>query len=130
MNEANDRRREDRLAYHWPIWFSEDFAQHMSPGLMLDISRGGIAFTYSLSEGHLCEGQSLSVALDIPRADDEDPGSTVNVRQAGKVARVEKLSDGRARVALHFDRPLELGVAEQMALEIMGADTGSVSSVS
>ena len=122
MDEADNRRSEDRLVYLWPIWFSEDFSRHMSPGQMLDISQGGIAFTYSLSEGHLREGQSLCVALSIPRLD-EDSASTVTVKQTGQVCRIEILPDGRASVAVHFDRPLELDATEQMALEIMGIET-------
>ena len=126
MDAAHERRSEDRLVYLWPIWFSEDFSQHMSPGQMLDISRGGIAFTYNLREGGLCEGQSLCVAVSLPRLDDDDPGSTTTVKQTGRVCRVETLPDGRANAAVRFDQPLELSAAEQTALEIMGADTDAI----
>ncbi|MBN1361128.1 MAG: PilZ domain-containing protein [Sedimentisphaerales bacterium] len=122
MDEANNRRCEDRLTYLWPIWFSEDFSQRASQGLMTDISPGGVAFTYSLEGESLREGQSLRISLSIPRLDDEDPASTVTITQAGRVCRAETLPDGRGRAALRFDQPLDLGPAEQAAFEILSAD--------
>jgi hypothetical protein len=123
MDEANDRRCEGRLAYLWPVWFSEDFSQRMSQGLTIDISHGGIAFTYNPEEEGLREGQTLNVSLSIPRLDDEDPASTVTITQAGRVCRVEVLADGRGLAAVQFDRPLEVGPAERAALEIMCSDS-------
>ncbi len=122
MDEADNRRCEDRLTYLWPIWFSDDFSQRLSQGLMTDISRGGVAFTYSFEGECLRVGQSLSVSLSIPRLDDEDPASTVTIRQPGHVCRVEGPTDGRGRAAVQFDTPLELGAAEHAALEILCAD--------
>lgn len=122
MDETPDRRGEDRLTYLWPVWFSEDFSQRAAQGLVLDLSRGGIAFTYSLEEAGLREGQSLSISLSIPRLDDEDSASTVTIAQTGHVCRTELLADGRGRVAVRFDQPLELGPAEQAALEFMCSD--------
>ena len=123
MDETSDRRRESRLTYLWPVWFSEDFSQRMSQGLMVDISRGGMAFTYSLEEDDLEEGQSLSVSLSIPCLDDEDPASTVTITQAGHVRRIETLTDGQGHAAVQFDTPLRLGPTEQTALEIMAGDS-------
>ncbi len=123
MDEANDRRREGRLTYLWPVWFSEDFCQRMSQGLMVDISSAGMAFAYSLDEGDLQEGQSLSISLCIPRLDDEDPTSTVTITQTGHVRRIETLADGRGCAAIQFNTPLQPGSPEHAALEIMCGDS-------
>ena len=125
MDEANDRRGGNRLTYLWPVWFSEDFSQRMSQGLMVDVSRGGMAFTCSVEEEGLREGQTLNISLSIPRLDDEDPASTVTITHAGRICRIEMLADGRGRIAVQFDEPLELGDAEQAALEIMSSDSAS-----
>lgn len=118
MHEASNRRSEDRLTYLWPMWFSEDFSQQMSPGLMLDISTGGITFSYSPTEGRPREGQAVSVSLSVPRLDDDDPASTVTITATGRVSRVETLTDGRAQAAVCFDTPLDIGPVERVALEI------------
>ena len=118
MDETSNRRREGRLSYLWPIWFSDDFSQRMSPGLMVDISRGGIAFTFNADGDHLHEGQPLSICFSIPRLDD-DPTSAMTITQAGRVCRVEDTADGQRHAAVQFDEPLVLDAAGQAALELM-----------
>ena len=122
MDETSDRRREDRLSYLWPIWFSEDFSQGMSQGLMVDISSGGIAFRCNAEADHLREGQALSVCFSIPRLDDDNPTSTTTITHTGHVSRIEETSDGVNRVALQFDEPLVLDSAAQAAFELMGGE--------
>jgi hypothetical protein len=119
MDETNDRRREGRLSYHWLIWFSEDFSQKMSQGLMVDISSRGVAFTYDAEGDCLREGQPLNICFSIPRLDDEDPMSTVTITEPGHVRRIENVSDGLSRAAVQFDKPLALGPSEKTTLEIM-----------
>ncbi len=122
MDEMKTRRREGRLSYLWPIWFSEDFSQRMSPGLMVDISSGGVAFTFNAEGNHLHEGQSLSVCFSIPRLDDDSPTSTMTITHTGRVCRIEEVFDGFGsfgRAALQFDEPLALDSAGQVAFELM-----------
>jgi len=45
MDQTEERRREQRLRYQWPVWFAEDFTKTVSQGLMVDVSSGGMAFT-------------------------------------------------------------------------------------
>jgi hypothetical protein len=121
MDETDNRRREGRLSYLWPIWFSQDFSQQMSQGLMVDISRGGIAFTFNADGNLLREGQPLRISFSIPRLDD-DPTSTVTITQAGHVCRVENVAGGQGHAAVQFDEPLALDAADQAALELMCGD--------
>ena len=45
MNATHERRTEERLRYHWPIWYAEDFNGELSQGQMADISSRAAAFT-------------------------------------------------------------------------------------
>ena len=45
MEKNNERRMEQRLRYHWPIWFAEDFDEELSQGQMVNISSRAAAFT-------------------------------------------------------------------------------------
>ena len=50
MEAVTERRREQRLRYHWPVWFAEDFNEMLLQGQMVDVSSGGAAFTYYADE--------------------------------------------------------------------------------
>jgi hypothetical protein len=67
MNDKQDRRREERLRYHWPIWFAEDFAGDLTQGQMADVSSGGAAFTYYSDGPSLHPGQRLTARFSVPR---------------------------------------------------------------
>ena len=36
MEQSEERRREQRLRYHWPVWFAEDFNRTLTQGQMVD----------------------------------------------------------------------------------------------
>ncbi|MBN1361126.1 MAG: PilZ domain-containing protein [Sedimentisphaerales bacterium] len=117
MDDNNERRREDRLEYRWPVWFSEDFAKTMSQGLMVDIASGGIAFVCDRSAGSLSNGQHLTIRFSIPRFEGDDPTATVSVTRAGDICRIEEVGDGSRRVAVEFDTPLAVHPAEITSLK-------------
>ena len=119
MDNGAEQRQEQRLAYRWPIWFSEDLTQAVFLGLMEDVSSGGIAFSCTADHGHLQQGQQLTVRFSIPRFDDSDPLATVGVTRTGQVRWVTPASSGTHRVGLQFDTPLSLKPAEEAALATM-----------
>jgi len=119
MDQHNERRQEERLDYQWPVWFSEDFAQTMFQGLMVDISSGGIAFDCPPEEMHLHADQHLTVRFSIPRFEGDDPTATVSITRTGHVRRVSEGKAGTARVAMEFDTPLALRPAEVSTLSSM-----------
>jgi hypothetical protein len=112
MERTDDRRREERLDYRWPVWFSEDFTQTMSQGLMIDVSSGGLAFHCDQESQCPRSGQHLTVRFSIPRFEGHDPTATVSVTRTGEVRRVEEAECGLHRIALQFDQPLSVRPAE------------------
>ncbi len=119
MNTSTEQRHEPRLAYRWPIWFSEDLTKAVFLGLMEDVSSGGIAFSYTVQHGRLQEGQRLTVRFSIPRFDSPDAPGTVGVTRTGQIRWVTPATSGTNRVGLQFDVPLSLKPAEEAALATM-----------
>jgi len=119
MDENKERRREERLGYQWPVWFSEDFAQTMSQGLMVDVASGGIAFRCASKDQCPEKDQHLTVRFSIPRFEGDDPTATVSITRTGHVCRVEAQKGGIYQVAIQFDQPLGLRPAEASSLNAM-----------
>ena len=117
MDDNSERRREDRLGYQWPVWFSEDFTQTMSQGLMVDVASGGIAFICDSDSENLSEGKHLTIRFSIPRFEGDDPTATVSVTRTGDICRIERLQDGSRRIAIEFDVPLAIRPAEVSSLK-------------
>ena len=116
MDSNAFKRHEQRLSYRCPIWFGEDVTQALYPGLMEDVSSGGIAFTYTGNPGSLQVGQTLTVRLSLPRFGGDDPQATVGVTRTGHIRSITAASNGDYRVGLQFDTPLSLKPAEEAAL--------------
>lgn len=119
MDEINERRREERLRYQWPIWFAEDFKQEVCQGLMVDVSSGGLAFTCKANENCPYPGQRLITRFSIPRYGVNDSSAMTSFTRTGCVLRVDILNDHLRRIAIQFDEPLSLKPCEQAAVELM-----------
>lgn len=117
MDDNSQRRREERLDYQWPVWFSEDFTQTMAQGLMVDVASGGIAFICDRGGENLRDGQHLTIRFSIPRFEGDDPTATVSITRTGDIRRIETLKDGSRRVAIEFDTPLAVRPAEVSSLK-------------
>ena len=73
MDTNNERRKEQRLRYHWPVWFAEDFNEALSQGQMVDISSTAAAFTCRTDEHYPYVGQHLTARFSVPRFQMERP---------------------------------------------------------
>jgi len=122
MDKIQNRRREERLPYEWPVWFAEDFTQAMSQGLMVDIASGGIAFTCENDENCPNQGQRLVTRFSIPRFDADDSSGVTSIMRAGTVCRVDYVSAEVCRVAIQFDEPLSLKPCELAGVQSMQRD--------
>lgn len=122
MDDHNERRQEKRLGYQWPVWFSEDFTETLSQGLMIDVSSGGIGFSCEPGKDCPREGQHLTVRFSIPRFEGDDPTATVSITRTGEVRRVERTAAGVCAVGIEFDTPLGLRPAEVSSLNAMCGD--------
>ena len=124
MDHTEERRKEQRLDYRWPVWFSEDFAETMTQGVMVDISSGGIAFDCDADGDCHPQGRHLTVRFSIPRFEGDDPTATVSITRTGHVCRAEPTEGGLWRVALEFETPLALRPAEIASLSSMCGNAG------
>jgi hypothetical protein len=123
MDEAGERRIEQRLRYQWPIWFAEDFAKTVSQGLMVDVSSGGMAFTCNADESCPQPGQRLITRFSIPRLETDDFSDMTSFTRTSRVCRIEKVNRSLYRVAIQFDEPLSLKPCEQASIDLMRSQT-------
>lgn len=106
MDENNERRTEQRLHYHWPIWFAEDFSGELAQGQMSDISSKAAAFT--CYDDGTCPylGQHLTARFSVPRYGPDDSFDMADFTRSGHVSRVDTVNSFVRRVALQFADPL------------------------
>jgi len=113
MNKDNERRREQRLRYHWPVWFAEDFNETLSQGQMLDVSSGGAAFTCHADENCPYPGQQVTTRFSVPCFAPEDSFDIANFTRIGRICRVDNVNSFLRRVAVQFAEPLPFKPGEQ-----------------
>ena len=113
MTENNERRREQRLRYHWPVWFAEDFGGVLGQGQMVDVSSGGAAFTCKADNHCPYPGQHLTTRFSVPNLEEGDEFDMADYTRNGHVCRVDHVSDFLRRVAIQFAEPLPFQPGEQ-----------------
>lgn len=113
MDENTERRTEQRLRYHWPIWFAEDFNDMLSQGQMVDISSGGAAFTCHADDSCPYPGQHITARFSVPRLGPDDSFDMANFTRGGHICRVDEVSRFLRRVAVQFAEPLPFKPGEQ-----------------
>lgn len=120
MNEDNEKRLENRLRYHWPVWFAEDFNEALSQGQMVDISSGGAAFTYQDKGDCPYLGQHVTARFSVPRFNAEDSFDMASYTRTARICRVDQVNSFMRRIAVQFVEPLPFRPGEQSDSE---ADT-------
>ena len=113
MDEHNDRRREQRLRYYWPIWFAEDVNRSLSQGQMVDISSQAAAFTCYAHEDCPYLGQYITARFSVPRYGPDNSFDMANFTRSGHVFRVDNVNSSLRRVAVQFTKPLPFKPGEQ-----------------
>ncbi len=110
----NERRREQRLYYRRPMWYSQSIDKTRYKGRMVDVSSGGIGFTCCVAkENSLVTGQQIRTRLDVPLFGTDGSYDMVRFDRAGQICRVEKVNSSIHRVALQFTQALPFKPAEQ-----------------
>jgi hypothetical protein len=117
MENFVERRREQRLRYHWPVWFAEDFKETLTQGQMVDISSGGAAFTCHADENCPYTGQQITARFSVPRFGSEDSFDMTSFVRVGHICRVENVNSFIRRVAVQFAEPLSFKPGEQAESE-------------
>ena len=113
MDDMPERRREQRLRYHWPVWFAEDFNGMLSQGQMVDVCSGGAAFTCFADKGCPNPGQHITARFSVPFYHPDDSFDVNDFIRAGSVCRIDHLPNGLRRVAIQFFDPLPFKPGEQ-----------------
>lgn len=113
MEQTAERRREQRLRYHWPVWFAEDFDETLSQGQMVDISSTGAAFTCHADETHPYPGQEITARFSVPRFGQGDSFGMENFTRSARICRVENVNNFLRRIAVQFVEPLSFKPGEQ-----------------
>lgn len=113
METNNERRREQRLRYHWPVWFAEDFNEALSQGQMVDASSRAAAFTCHADENCPYQGQKLTARFSVPRFGPGDCFDMASFTRTGNVCRVDEVNRFLRRIAIQFAEPLPFKPGEQ-----------------
>jgi len=113
MKKNNERRKERRLSYRWPVWFAEDFDDRLSQGQMVDVSSAGAAFTCHADESSLYPGQDITARFSIPCYGPDESFDMANFIRSGRICRIDNVDDFLRRVAIQFAEPLPFKPGEQ-----------------
>jgi hypothetical protein len=104
MQTEQERRRESRIRFSWPLWFGYEERGEFHRGQVVDLGRSGVAFT--VEEGQCPQpGQHVVTRFSFPRnlVDEFEMGSYYHWSE---VLRVERQGNGHCRVAMRLHRPL------------------------
>lgn len=114
MNREDERRLEQRLRYHWPVWFAEDFNETLTQGQMVDVSSGGAAFTCHADETCPYPGQEVTARFSVPRFGQNDSFDMAGFTRTGHALRVDEINSYLRRVAVQFTESLPFNPGEQV----------------
>ena len=114
MEKTTDRRKENRLRYHWPVWFAEDFNSILSQGQMIDVSSTSAAFTCHTIESCPCPGQEVTARFSVPCFGPNDAFDLANFTRKAHVRRIDDVNSMIKRIAVQFAEPLHFKPGEQL----------------
>jgi hypothetical protein len=117
MTMTDERRTEERLRYHWPIWFAENVHEELWQGQMTDLSSQAAAFTCHADQRCPYPGQYITARFSVPQYGHDGAFEMLDFVRSGHVGRVDEVNSVLRRVALHFAEPLPLRPGEQAAAE-------------
>ncbi|NIA17087.1 MAG: hypothetical protein GWO86_01945, partial [Planctomycetes bacterium] len=95
------------------IWFGQKKKQSLSPGQMVDIASGGMAFTCCAKEASSLQGQTIMTRFSVPCFGPDDSVKMHRFTRSGRICRISDVSGFLKRVAVQFAEPLPFKPAEQ-----------------
>ena len=107
----DEKRREPRLRYKWPVWFADREDGPLAQGQMIDVSSGGAAFT-CYSDKCPVQGDKITARFSVPRYTDGDSFDMENYVRSSSVCRIEEVSPFVHKVAVQFSEILPFKPAE------------------
>jgi len=113
QEQFDERRRERRLRYRYPLRFTPASERKFSKAQMLNVSSGGVAFACNSKESNPYVDQKLSVRFSVPRFCPDGSKDIVSFERFGRIRRINKLNRSLQHVAVQFAEPLPFKPAEQ-----------------
>jgi hypothetical protein len=113
MSATHERRWEQPLHYHWPIWFAEDFESELAQGQMADISSTTAAFTCYADDRCPYPGQHVTARFSVPRYGSDDSFDMEDFVRSGHICHVDEVNNILRRVVMQFTEPLSFRPGEQ-----------------
>jgi len=113
MDTQENRRTEERLRYHWPVWYGDRCGQSISQGQMVDVSSAAAAFTCYAHDYCPDPSQKITAHFSVPYYGDNDAFEMSRFTRMGNVSRVERVNDHLNRVVVQFWEPLDFKPGEQ-----------------
>ena len=112
---GKERRAEQRLRYHWPIWFAEDFNRTLSQGQMIDISSKAAAFTCYADENCPYPGHQITARFSVPRFSTGESFDIANFTRIARICQVDidAVNPFLRRIVIQFTEPLPFKPGEQ-----------------
>jgi hypothetical protein len=119
-----DRRKEKRLQYNWPVWFADhyDGDVELSQGQMFDITSESATFTCYADKCPM-EGEQITTRFSVPKYGADDSFDMEHFIRTGKVFRIEQMSDFVRKVAFEFAEALPFKPGEVEDSEALAIDT-------
>lgn len=109
-----ERRSEQRLYYHRPMWYFQSIDKTRHKGQLVDVSSNGMGFTCNMSSQNLLAAkQKITTCLDVPLFGKDGSFDMIRFDRTGQIHRVEKVNNSIHRIALEFTQPLPFKPAEQ-----------------
>jgi len=112
MDNAQDRRFEGRLKYHWPIWYADTGNEQVAQGQMIDVSSQAASFS-CYDDFFPYEDQWVTARFSVPHYGEDQSFNMTDFIRTGHISRIEQISANRKRVVMQFHEPLDFKPGEQ-----------------
>jgi hypothetical protein len=114
MSIVEQRRKERRLRYHWPIWFAEPWDRdNVIQGQIVDLSGEAAAFTCHRQHHSPYLSEQVIARFCVPVYGEEASFKVRDFIRTGYISRVDWMNPHLQRVVIRFHESLEFKPGEQ-----------------
>ena len=117
MKYAQERRREKRIKFSWPLWFGYEQNGELHQGKIADLSRSGVSFTVDADQSP-APGSHVLTRFSYP-CDTEEHFEIESNFHWSEVIRTDVVGDDKVRVALRLHEMLDQQPCQKAAPEYL-----------